>query len=199
MSADMSGIRARNSIRLIAVMAVVSILATACPNPNPTPDPGGGSTTGLASWKELRPAAVGLSDGRLAVFKTNSAGRLEYRVQEQPMVGAIGYWSTGWLPAQVVESGPLMASSPSVVLNADNTIEVVATGEDGLMYSLRQTVVDNAVPVSSLGSWQPMPALGGGVAFAGAPTLTEFNANALRDVVVLGSKEISTAAFFRNA
>ena len=175
----------RRWIRLCAVVGIAALVATACPPTDPTDptDP----TTGLASWKELRPAALGLSDGRLAVFKVNASGRLEYRVQEQPMVGALGYWSTAWLDKQVVESGPVLASSPSVALNADNTVEVTANGSDGVMYHLRQSLVDNALPVSSFGSWQPMPVLGAGVTIAGAPTLTEFNADALRDVVVLGS------------
>ncbi len=59
------------------------------------------------------------------------------------MVGALGYWSTAWLDKQVVESGPVLASSPSVALNADNTVEVTANGrrrDDHLRQSLWTTL-----------------------------------------------------------
>ena len=103
------------------------------------------------------------------------------------MVGATGYRSDVWLGTQVIDAGPGLAGSPSVTLNADNTVEVVATGMDGVMYSLRQTALDNALPVSSFGDWQAMPALAGGVTFAGSPTIANIDGDALRDVVVLGS------------
>ena len=81
------------------------------------------------------------------MFRTNTAGRLDYRVQETPMVGATGYRSDVWLGTQVIDAGPGPAGTPSVTLTADNTVEVVATGMDGVMYSLRQTAWDNALTV----------------------------------------------------
>ena len=72
-------IRSRWLGLVVSWSVIVAVIATGC---EPAP--------GLSSWKELRPAAVGLSDGRLAVFRTNTAGRVDYRVQETPMVGATG-------------------------------------------------------------------------------------------------------------
>ena len=120
------------------------------------------------------------------MFRTNTAGRVDYRVQETPMGGATGYRSDVWLGTQVIDAGPGLAGSPSVTLNADNTVEVVATGMDGVMYSLRQTALDNALPVSSFGDWQAMPALAGGVKFAGSPTNANLDGDAIGRVVGLG-------------
>ena len=149
--------------------------------------PGEEAEPEVGSLQELRPAAVGLPDGRLTVFDTDpTSGRLRYRVQEGPMSGG-NYMSVAWLPEISIDSGPILGSEPSVIVNADNTLEVVAMGLDGLMYHLRQTSVNYAVPLSSWGTWQALPTLGAGVTFAGAPTLAELNNNAVRDLIVLGS------------
>lgn len=96
------------------------------------------------------------------------------------------YMYVDWLAPITIESGPVLGSEPSVILNADNTLEVVAAGLDGVMYHLRQTSVNYAVPLSSWGTWQALPSLGAGVTYAGAPTMVELN-DTLRDVIVLGS------------
>lgn len=169
--------------RVVAVLILLGLVGAACTPSDPNPgNPGGG----LASWKELRPAAVALSDGRLAVFKVNAAGRLEWRVQETNMAST-SYRYVGWIAAQTIGAGPVLAGSPSAVLNADNTLTVVAVGADGVMYATRQTLVDAAVPASSFGAWTAMPVIGNGVTFSGSPTSIEINNDALRDVIVLGS------------
>lgn len=171
-------------MRAVAIGMLVALVASACTQP------GGGPGTvtpgGLASWRELRPAAIGLSNGRLAVFKVNDTGRLEYQLQDQ-QVSPADYQLTRWRAPQVLNSGPELAGSPTAILNADNTVSVVARGVDGAMHHIRQSSPDAAVPESSWGSWQAVPALAADVTFAASPTLTEFDGNDRRDLVVVGS------------
>ncbi len=170
--------------RVVAVVGMVGLVGAACTPPQTEP---GSSNSGLSTWKELRPAAVAMSDGRLAVFKVNKSGRLEWRVQSAAMTAANNYRFVDWIAAQTFTAGPALVGSPSAVLNSDNTLSVVARGADGVMYALRQTLVDPAAPSSSFGTWVPMPVLGSGLSFAASPTAGEFTNDALRDVVVLGS------------
>lgn len=168
--------------RVVGVLLVLVVVAAAC-TPT-TPNPG---TSGLDSWKELRPAATNTFDGRLAVFKVNKEGRLEYRVQAVAPSASASYRYIDWIASQTVTTGPTLEGSPSAVLNVNGTVSVLARGTDGVIYELRQTTADAAVPVSSFGAWSPLPVLGSGLSFAGSPTVLDADGDATRDVVVLGS------------